>query len=534
MVDKSKTKIIEKCSKFQIGGIPGHRPQEHLFTVKSIIALYHYIDAPLFLQIWDISKYFDKEILRDAMDTLYGAGIEGKLYRLWFMLNKDSQIKVKTSFGMTGTAMTGENVTQGSIGGALISALNLSKTMSAYFNGSDSEVSYGPSRLSPVQFQDDCARFSTSVEQAQKGNILMSKAMKAMQLDLNVDKSATILFGKRNQIMKIRKNIEENKSLTLNGQQIKIKEEEKYLGDFLHSSGLSKSVEVTVKKRYGICIKSVLELNSVINDFRMLTLGGINVGLDIFQMAILPVLLNNSATWIGMDKGTTNKLEDFQHTLQRCLLGVPNSTPLVAMAWDLGMISVEHRINENKLIFLQYLIEQDESNLSKEMFLIQKSMNFPGFIPEMRNLIDRYKLPDIIDGNQIAKSKWKTTVKTAIKTTYGRELKDKMTTSKLKDGPMVGEEFEKRDYIMSMQLSDARTNFRLRSNTTNVKMNRKSDPSYAAKLWKCDGCSSLDTQSHIMWCPAYAPLREGLDVNNDKDIVHYFQQVFRIRDNLDS
>ena len=51
VVDKSKAKIVEKCSKFQIGGIPGHRPQEHLFTAKSIIALYNYFDIPLFLQI---------------------------------------------------------------------------------------------------------------------------------------------------------------------------------------------------------------------------------------------------------------------------------------------------------------------------------------------------------------------------------------------------------------------------------------------------------------------------------------------------
>ena len=115
------------------------------------------------------------------------------------------------------------------------------------------------------------------------------------------------MFGKRNQILKIRKNIEENGSLTLNGHQIEIKEEEKYLRDYLHSLGLSKSVEVTVKKRFGKCIKSVLVLNSVINDFRMHCLGGINVGLDIFQKAILPVLLNNSATWIGMDKVTINK-----------------------------------------------------------------------------------------------------------------------------------------------------------------------------------------------------------------------------------
>ena len=226
---------------------------------------------------------------------------------------------------MTDTVTTGENVTQRSIVGALVSALNLSKTMSAYFSGSNTELSYGPSRLNPVQFQDDCARFNTSIDDAQKGNTFMSKAMKAMQLNLNVDKSATILFGKRNQILKIRKNIEENGSLTLNGHKIEIKEEEKYLGDYLHSLGLSKYVEVTVKKRYGKCIKSVLELNSVINDFRMHCLGGINVGLDIFHMAILPVLLNNLATWVMMDKVTINKIENYQHILQRCLLGVPNS-----------------------------------------------------------------------------------------------------------------------------------------------------------------------------------------------------------------
>ena len=143
VVDKSKENIIQKCSKFQIGGIPGHRPQEHLYTAKSIISLYNLLDIPLFLQLYDLSKYFDKEILRDAMDTLYNAGVTSKLYRLWFMLNKDSQIRVKTAFGITDVAPTGENVAQGSIGGGLISALNLCKTMTAYFSGSDSEISYG-------------------------------------------------------------------------------------------------------------------------------------------------------------------------------------------------------------------------------------------------------------------------------------------------------------------------------------------------------------------------------------------------------
>ena len=239
-------------------------------------------------------------------------------------------------------AATGENVAQGSIGGGLISALNLDKTMSAYFLGSDSEVSYGPARLSPVLYQDDSARFSTSVEEAQKGNILISGAMRAMQLDLNVDKSATILFGGKCQVNIMRKLIEENKSLSINGQDVKIKQEEKYLGDYLHSFGLAKSVEVTVVKSYGKCLKSVIELKSMIEDYRMHSLGGISSGLDIFNMAILPVMLNNSAIWIMMNKKSINKLENLQHILQRCLLGAANSTPLVAMSWDLGMLNMEH------------------------------------------------------------------------------------------------------------------------------------------------------------------------------------------------
>ena len=63
-------------------------------------------------------------------------------------------------------------------------------------------------------------------------------------------------------------------------------------------------------------------------------------------------------------------------------------------------------------------------------------------------------------------------------------------------------------------------------------MNRESDPTYAAELWKCDGCGNLDTQSHIIWCPGFAPLREGLDIDNDKDVIHYFQEVFKLRETV--
>ena len=55
------------------------------------MALYLFLQIPLILQFFDISKFFDRESLRDGMNTIYKSGIQGKLYRLWYNLNKKTK-----------------------------------------------------------------------------------------------------------------------------------------------------------------------------------------------------------------------------------------------------------------------------------------------------------------------------------------------------------------------------------------------------------------------------------------------------------
>ena len=82
-----------------------------------------------------------------------------------------------------------------------------------------------------------------------------------------------------------------------------------------------------------------------------------------------------------------------------------------------------------------------------------------------------------------------------------------------------------------MKLEDARTKFRLRcSMLRNVKMNQKSNQIFARQLLTCDQCGKIDSQSHIMWCPSLLSLREGLDVDNDLDVVRYYQKVMKLRE----
>ena len=244
-------------------------------------------------------------------------------------------------------------------------------------------------------------------------------------------------------------------------------------------------------------------------------------------MALLPSLLNNSSTWIDAPKKTIERLENLQTILMRFLMAVPNSTPITALNWDLGMMGMEHRINEHKLMFLHYLLSPDGSSLAKEVFNIQKNLKFPGFVPEARGLILKYSLPDILDSNLVlTKGKWAQVVKEAIKNKFESELKDQMeTSSKLKESKLVNEEFKLQDYIKEMNIPDARTNFRIRCSIVNtIKMNQKNNPEYARKLWICEDCGNVDSQSHIMWCPSLVTLREGLDIDNNLDVVHYFQK----------
>ena len=95
------------------------------------------------------------------------------------------------------------------------------------------------------------------------------------------------------------------------------------------------------------------------------------------------------------------------------------------------------------------------------------------------------------------------------------------------------ERFEAKDYMKKMNLNQIRSHFRYRMNMLKVKFNFKNIKNYANENWQCDSCEkSIDTQSHILWCPAYQKLREGKSLDSDDDLIEYITKVMSIRDKL--
>ena len=77
----------------------------------------------------DLVSFFDREDIHDVMATLYEAGVNTTAARLWFKLNQNTEIRVKTSAGVTDTAFVGDVIGQGTAGAALVSQLNLDHGM---------------------------------------------------------------------------------------------------------------------------------------------------------------------------------------------------------------------------------------------------------------------------------------------------------------------------------------------------------------------------------------------------------------------
>ena len=123
-------------------------------------------------------------------------------------------------------------------------------------------------------YQDDVARMSTSVSEAQTGNNKVELIMKEKQLKLNLDKTVFILACRSSQFKIIREEFDKT-PLTINGSKMKEAVYEKYLGDIIHAEGNDKSIEKTINNRYWRIFSATLEVKSILNDCRVNTKGGI-------------------------------------------------------------------------------------------------------------------------------------------------------------------------------------------------------------------------------------------------------------------
>ena len=577
VINQAKDTLISNMSRYQIASKPGHRASEHLFMVKSAMALLEQRKDAAIFKAWDLKKFFDSEALEDVMRELYNSNIKGKVYRMIFKMNENIRVRVKTPVGMTDYANTGMGVGQGSIDGAINSAVSIDNPVAEEFadiEDNDSNVNHVLAKFfkpldifHPIIFMDDLSKVSPDIKTAQEANKKMSKIIDRKLLSFNYDKSYCMVIGHSGARKKLLKKLEES-PLTLSGRKMKCVTHLKYLGQEV-SGTLSESVQLTVKKRIGLAAHSVFEIRSVIDDVRANVLGGLLLAFMLWKSALLPMLLAGAECWVGVKTRTLSELEKLQLKMLRVCLAVGKGVPKAHLYAQTGTWTIANQVLLLKLKFLHHIATLEVGNLARDLYEAQVEQNLPGLVAEMQPFLEEFRVQDITVYSKQQRKRF------LEERTHQRNVQDilKMAQTckyKVNQSTFQNDDFRMKSYFKELPTHSARYKFKLISHMLPLAMNYRRQKNFRDRNFLCFGCNgqprpvSTDSQpetapgpnpppflpadvflpeqeqdegreseSHLVRCWAYSDLKwAGMDFSRDQDLIKYFRRVFERRAEL--
>ena len=171
---------------------------------------------------------------------------------------------------------------------------------------------------------------------------------------------------------------------------------------------------------------------------------------------------------------------------------------------------------------------------------MQRMFNWPGLIQECQPFLNKFHIQKVC---QYSPYQWKRLVKTNIlklNKILIIERAEKQKYKKVNLDRLKEDDFDRKLYLSSMNVHDARMRFKLASKMfPTVQMNFQSDRKFMAELWSCAGCTApgdadgfRDSQEHLLICESYKIYREGKDLDTDEGLVSYFKEVLNSRLNL--
>ena len=343
-------------------------------------------------------------------------------------------------------------------------------------------------------------------------------------LEAHPDKTCFVVFGSPEYKDKITEQLKEN-PLSLGDFPVKRREQDRYLGQILHTNGVQASCAATIEDRAGKIKGATFEVQSIVEDFKMQAIGGMMAAWVLWERALVPSLLSGAGTWTGITSTELDKLDGLQDLFWRVMFKVPESCPRIALRAETRMMSMKHRIWQYKLLLLKRIKGQSHETLSWKIWKEQRSNNWPGLSKEVSDICNELDILDIND-QDIPEG----ALKRAVFDHHLEEIKEKVSNSKKMMKHKEDNFQEVQDYMLDKNVEKSRMSFRIRCEMVpevkgNFKDKHRRKGGEDALI--CNDCSNneIQTQSHCVVCPKWDSFRSGLEMNKLDDLVIFFQRL---------
>ena len=145
---------------------------------------------------------------------------------------------------------------------------------------------------------------------------------------------------------------------------MKVKQEQTYLGDVISSDGKhTKNVQARKNKGLGVITQITQILDTV-----MFGKYYFEVAMVLRSSLLLSSLLLNSEAWVNLSDSDVRALERTDELLLAKILESDSNTSNTFKYLELGIYPLRFEIMKRKLIYLQYILQQDKQSMIYQVF----------------------------------------------------------------------------------------------------------------------------------------------------------------------
>ena len=263
-------------------------------------------------------------------------------------------------------------------------------------------------------------------------------------------------------------------------------------------------------KRVARAQGAMFEAKSLIQDFRMQALGGMEGAWDLWNSGICASVLANCGSWVKLTKKAVGQLEECQNQYLRMIYSCPPSTPLPALRSQAGMTSMLHKIWTEQICLVSKILHRtDKDNYCRLILEEQTYMGWDGLAKEAAEVCIKVGLPDVRKVD-IPRQK----VKEAVLYFSVKEVKQEMNSTKYKklDKIKYLDCRTMQSYMKDKSLEDSRMEFLW---LTDMLDTRTTMPGRYGGRRTCPHSpggregGQEESPNHLLFCEAYSGLRTG-------------------------
>ena len=483
--------VDSSMSSSNIGARKKRNIRDHLFVVNAIINEAHNnsIKKAIDIQIYDVTKCFDKLDYLSTANDVYSAGVQDDKFTLISNSNKTSKVSVKMPWGVLSDPTVFENIEmQGTVLAPLKCSLSIDRIGKFALEQMHPDLYKYKScvTIPPLAMIDDILAVTECSVKSVKVNAMIDSKITNLHLEMGTKKCSQMHIGK---------NKDNCRPLHINHTQMNTSSKEQYLGSIISNDG---KIDQNIKDRQN---KGTVVANHILSILKELHFGHFY-----FEMAVLfrnSMLVNGILHSIeavyGIKPAHVDQLESCDKYLLKKSLNAISTTATEALYLETGLLPLRFSIVTRRLVYFWTILSKPNSELVKQVYSAQKVAPLKN--DWVQQVKDDLKLCNIslsdTEITQMKKGKFKALVKQAVREQARKYLIDlKHSHSKSK---FLSERFIMQPYLRSheMSLKEKQLLFKFRTYTYECKANFRNK---FLNNQLCNFCKLEDTQEHLLSC----------------------------------